>query len=388
MLSHLLKLIWKKKTSNFLLTLEIFFSFLVLFAVCSLATYFVQNYRNASGIQSENVWVLFVVFNTDTTANADIIRQQLKTYPQVESFSFCSSNVPYSFSSMNSGIRYNNTEVMSEVMHVDFNYHQSLGLTLAEGRWFTPDDTTGGLTHPIVITRALQKALFGNEPAIGKTWDIQDEDNRVTGNYKVVGVIEDFKHKNDFQERDNVFFQPSSERTPVIVMRMRPDADATFEAKITREILQMGKNWSAEIQRMKEMKREQNKFVWIPMLIAVGVCTFLVINVAMGLFGVLFQNISRRRGEIGVRRAMGADKRVIQGQFLTETLLLTSLGVGLGLFFAIQFPLLAVFDVPADIYGTGILIAALIIYILTLLCAWYPARQAAQIFPAEALRAE
>lgn len=370
------------------MTLEIFFSFLVLFAVCSLATYFVQNYRNASGIQSENVWVLFVGFNTDTTANADIIRQQLKTYPQVESFSFCSSNVPYSFSSMNSGIRYNNTEVMSEVMHVDFNYHQSLGLTLAEGRWFTPDDTTGGLTHPIVITRALQKALFGNEPAIGKTWDIQDEDNRVTGNYKVVGVIEDFKHKSDFQERDNVFFQPSSERTPVILMRMRPDADATFEAKITREILQMGKNWSAEIQRMKEMKADQNKFIWIPMLIAVGVCIFLVINVAMGLFGVLFQNISRRRGEIGVRRAMGADKRVVQAQFLTETLLLTSLGVGLGLFFAIQFPLLAVFDVPADIYGTGIIIAILIIYILTLLCAWYPARQAAQIFPAEALRAE
>jgi putative ABC transport system permease protein len=112
---------------------------------------------------------------------------------------------------------------------------------------------------------------------------------------------------------------------------------------------------------------------------------FLIVNVMMGLFGILFQNIQRRKGEIGIRRALGATKNDILRHFVGETLVLTTFGVLLGVFFAIQFPIMRVFDVEASLYVVSILMAIVTIYVLVTICAFYPSKQASQIFPATAL---
>ena len=139
---------------------------------------------------------------------------------------------------------------------------------------------------------------------------------------------------------------------------------------------------------MDEMKKEKNTIVTIPLTIAFIVCGFLIINVAFGLFGVLFQNINRRRGEIGIRRAMGATGRDIQGQFVGEMVVLATFSIALGLFFAVQFPLMNVFDVATNIYMWGMLLAVAAVYAIVVLCAWFPSRQAAAIHPAMALHDE
>jgi putative ABC transport system permease protein len=390
MLSHIFKIIWKKKTSNFLMMLEIFFSFIVLFAVFSFSTYFYRNYRNASGMDIERTWVTYMAYNTDTMPNFDLIRQRLKTYPEIESFSFSSNNVPFGFSSWNNSLEYNGAKALSEVMHVEPEYPKTLGLALSEGRWFTWEDTIGGKFTPIVITRFLKEALFGEEDAIGKSWTFQSEFDKTSGGYRVVGVVDHFKHKDDFQQRSTCFFRPSGDKNTrqTILMKVKPGVDAEFEARLAKDLVNIGKDWSVEIQHLDAMKSTQNLLTFIPLLIALIVCAFLVVNVAMGLFGVLFQNINRRRGEIGVRRAMGATKPEILRHFVGETAMLTTFGVLLGLFFAVQFPLLDVFDVHPAVYGSGMAMAAATIYALTLLCAWYPSRQAAEIFPADALRSE
>jgi putative ABC transport system permease protein len=121
------------------------------------------------------------------------------------------------------------------------------------------------------------------------------------------------------------------------------------------------------------------------MLIVAG---FLIINVALGLFGVLWYNINMRRSEIGLRRALGATGKSISFQLIAESLLLSSLSVLIGCFFAVQFPLMNVFDLPAGIYISAILLSVLFIYTLVIVCALYPGKQAAAIYPAVALHEE
>jgi putative ABC transport system permease protein len=123
----------------------------------------------------------------------------------------------------------------------------------------------------------------------------------------------------------------------------------------------------------------------VPMIVLLIVSTFLMINVAMGLFGVLWYNINKRRGEIGLRRAIGASGQSVSGQLVSESLILATFSLIVGTFFAVQFPLLNVFDLPTGVYLTAILLSILFIYGLVFLCSLYPGRQAAAIYPAVAL---
>ncbi len=124
------------------------------------------------------------------------------------------------------------------------------------------------------------------------------------------------------------------------------------------------------------------------MIIAFIVAGFLIINVALGLFGVLWYNINKRKGEIGLRRAVGATGNSVSKQLVGEVLVLSTISLVLGCFFAVQFPLMNVFDLPAGIYLIAIAMAVAFIYALVTVCALYPGKQAAAIYPAVALHEE
>jgi putative ABC transport system permease protein len=103
---------------------------------------------------------------------------------------------------------------------------------------------------------------------------------------------------------------------------------------------------------------------------------------------MLWYNINKRRGEIGLRRAVGASGRSVSAQLVSESLILATLSLIIGTFFEIQFPLLNVFDLPADVYITAIILSILFIYLLVFICSLYPGKQAAAIYPAVALHEE
>ena len=66
------------------------------------------------------------------------------------------------------------------------------------------------------------------------------------------------------------------------------------------------KNSNVEIEHLTNKRKSINYFALVPMIVLLIVACFLIINVALGLFGVLWYNINKRRGEIGLRRAVGA----------------------------------------------------------------------------------
>ncbi|MBD2704986.1 ABC transporter permease [Spirosoma sp. BT702] len=384
MIPHLFKLIWNKKKSHALLIVEIWASFLVLFGLATLIVINVGNYREPLGFTYENVWAIGLRNNQDTVSIADKqqrILQRLKAYPEVESVSRMSGNFPFSANQMNNGIEYNKRKAHPDFYVTDEDFAKVLDIPMTAGSWYRNVDSVGKY-KPIVINKKLKEALFSDENPLGKV---------LSDKFRVVGVVDKFKAKGEFMSDKPAIFElvkVNETWNDTMLMRVKPGTDAVFEAKIVKDIASMVTGWSVEVDYLADSRKNQHNLVLVPVIIALVVCTFLLINVALGLFGVLNLSIAKRRGEIGLRRAMGATGSGISTQFIGEIWVLATFAMLIGLLFAIQFPLLNVFDVKAGVYVTAIIIAVLIIYAIVTLCALFPSRQAALIQPAVALHEE
>jgi putative ABC transport system permease protein len=139
------------------------------------------------------------------------------------------------------------------------------------------------------------------------------------------------------------------------------------------------------INRLANRRTQANQPVTIPMTIMVIISGFLLINIALGLFGVLFTQINRRRSEIGLRKAMGATGGEVTRQFVLETLIVTLGGLLIGTFFAIQVPLLDLLPIDDKFFYWGILGAIVIILTIVMVCALVPSRLASRLHPADVL---
>jgi len=386
MFRHLLKLIWNKKKQNFLLTLEIFVSFIVLFTVFSLIVYNYNNYKRPMGFTYENVWVVKMdMRSTEDTLNKYFkpIKQLLQTMPEIEDFSWSGHNTPFSNGMSSVSMHSNKKNTITNIYFTEDSYAKTLGLTMLEGRWFNASDEAS-VTKSVVINRHLKEEFFGNESPIGKMIG----SDQIKQDQKIIGVVEDFKDQGDFQNPQNFSFyriKADADWFNSLVLKVKPGTGAAFEAKLFKGISNTVKNANVEISSLDKRRINKNKVYIIPMIIFSIVAGFLIFNVCLGLFGVLWYNINRRKSEIGLRRAVGASGRKISFQFIAESLVLTSIAILLGLFFAIQFPLMKVFDVPAQVYITAMVLALIFVYTLVTACALYPGRQAANVYPAMAL---
>jgi putative ABC transport system permease protein len=398
MFKHLLKLIWNKKKQNALLITEIFVSFLVMFGVFTMLVYSFRNYRQPMGFNYDNVWVINFTPPEKITSNdsaiifQDALVNTLKSMPQVSEVSYCASNVPFSLNTSNTNISYGKGKrAMSNIYNAGPDYLKVLNMKLKSGRWITKADAASN-KRVAVITSQLQDQLFDGKDAVGKK--IGDDFPGVPGGVEpgekieVIGVVENIKDKGDYNSIENGIYRPIdtgwARSTGTMLLKVKPGADAAFEGKLFKTLSNMiGTN--IEIEHLDKKLVTRNNVMLIPMIIAFVVAGFLVINVALGLFGVLWYNINKRKGEIGLRRAVGAPGNSISMQLVGEALVLSTISLLLGTFFAVQFPLLNVFDLAAGTYITAIILSIVFIYLLVLVCAVYPGKQAAAIYPAVAL---
>jgi len=390
MYKHLFKLIWNKRRQNFLFLSEILISFLVVFAVFSYLTYYYKNYIKPLGFDYNRVWS--VSYNGDRLSkNADSLgifytnlNKALQAMPEIEAVSFSSSNYPYSSSFISTGLtqggkKFNNIS--------DFNvgndYQKVWSVKLVDGRWFTLEDLISK-NKGIVINETFSKELFGTAKAAGKLIGDFDDKNK----FKIIGVVNDFKANGDFLPANNVMFSQldttNLKWASTLLIKVRETAGAGFESNLYKFMATTMRS-AVEIQHVDEMRNAKNKETIIPMLLFIIVAGFLIINVALGLFGVLWYNINKRKGEIGLRRAIGASGVSVSTQMVLESLILATISVLIGCFFAVQFPLLNVFDIASGVYIIAILLSVLFIYTLVIACSLYPGRQAAAIHPAVAL---
>lgn len=393
MYKHLFKLIWNKRKQNFLFLSEILISFLVVFAVFSYLTYYYKNYTKPLGFDYNRIWAVGysggqLSKNPDTlNIFYENLNKALKAMPEIEEVSFSSPNYPYSSSFMSTGLsqggkRFNNISDF----HVGSDYQKVWNIGLVDGRWFSREDLIGK-DRRIIINETFSKELFGTTKGAGKL--IGDFDNK--NKLKIIGVVNDYKANGDFVPGNNVMFSQLDtsylKYTSTLLLKVKETADATFESKLYKFMATTMRS-AIEIQHVDEMRDVRNKETIIPLLLFIIVASFLIINVALGLFGVLWYNINKRRGEIGLRRAIGASGNSVSYQLVMEAIILATMSLAIGCFFAIQFPLLNIFDIPASVYIIAILLSVLFIYVLVFACSLYPGKQAAGIHPAVALHEE
>ncbi|WP_019987168.1 ABC transporter permease [Rudanella lutea] len=387
MIRHLFKLIWNKKKAHTLLIIEIWASFLVLFGLSSLIVFNVSNYNQPLGFAYENVWAIDLRNNQDTvavTGKTQAIMQRIRSYPEVQSASRMSSNYPFSANTMNNNVTHDKATTLAYFFVTDGDFAKTLQMPLTAGRWYTPADSVGKF-RPAVINQLAKDELFGDEDPLGKVITSGD------GRYKVVGVVNTFKSKGEFQGDKPTIFEQLNENTPwdkTVLIRIKPGTDAVFEAKLVKDITSMAPEWGAEITYLTDSRQNQHNLALVPVTIFLIVCGFLLINVALGLFGILNVSIAKRRGEIGLRRALGATESGISWHFVGEMWVLATFAVVLGLVLAGQFPLMNVFDLDTGVYLKAILISVVVVYAIVTLCAVYPSRQAATVQPAVALHEE
>jgi len=393
MIKHLFKLIWNKKKQNFLLMSEMLVSFLVIFAVFTLMVYYYTNYKKPMGFDYENLWVVNYnnTYQTKSTDSLntfyDNLRQTIKSMSQVKEVSFCSSNVPLSQNQWTGEIHYKNVSTAGDNYIADDNYKNAMNLQLLEGRWFNKADVNAK-NRSVIISEALRDKLFGNEEALGKM--IGTEDKKL--DLRVIGVIQGVKAKGDYSPAREAIYRRTDTGSyrwlGKMMVKVTPDADAAFEGKLYKTLANYMRDSNIEIEHMVNKRKSTNLFNLVPMIVTLIVACFLVINVALGLFGVLWYNINKRKGEIGLRRAIGASGQSVSSQLVSESLILATLSLIIGTFFAIQFPLLNVFDLKAGIYIVAMILSIIFIYLLVLVCSLYPGKQAAAIYPAVALHEE
>jgi len=387
MLKHLFKLIWNKKKHNFLLIAEMLVSFIVIFAVFTLLVYFYRNYKQPIGFDYENAWVVKFERPSDIKSNDSLklyfesVSNLLHSMPQIKYASFISGNYPFSSNTNNNNVTYNKNNTVSNFYVAQDDYANALSLKMIEGRWFNKTDEAYK-DKPVVINETLKKELFKNEDPVGKIL------GEAPNTMKVMGVVNDFKDKGDYSPLSQGLFMRMDTSMynfiSAILVNVQPNTDAAFESKLFKS-LSDAIGSSIEIVHLTDERIRINSITLVPMIILIIVAGFLIINVALGLFGVLWYNINLRKSEIGLRRAVGASGNAVSKQLVGEALVLATISLIVGLFFAIQFPLLNVFDLSADIYLIAIAFSVLFIYVLVIICAFYPGKQAAAIYPAVAL---
>ncbi len=371
---------------------EMLISFLVMFALCTLIVFYYTNYRKPLGFEYENVWA--VSFSNPSNSNNmdsagmlySSLKQTVKSLPQVQEVSFSSGNIPFYNNRWETGIMLHGKEINHVASYtIDNDYKDLMKLQLLEGRWFEKGDEIYK-DVPVVINKALEKELFGNETAVGKSLGDGTRDN---DHGKIIGVVENVKAQGDYTTPGLALYKKIDSSSyhwlNRMLIRVAPGADAASEGRLYKTVAGILKNSNVEIEHLVDKRRTINYFTLVPMIVSLIVAIFLIINVALGLFGVLWYNINKRRGEIGIRRAIGASGKTVSMQLVLESMILATLSLIIGIFFAIQFPLLNVFDLPTNVYVTAIVLSVVFIYLLVFVCSLYPGKQAAAIYPAVAL---
>lgn len=392
MLTQLFKIMWHRKGRNFLLLTEIFFSFLVLFATGTLIIESLRDYYTPIGFDYTDLHEIDMSRHGESRevsmAKIQQMRPILESTPEIASYSFASSNTPFSYSTMNTDMHRGDHMELSNEYKVDRSYLETMDLELLEGRWLQRGDI--GTPRPVVINETLAERFFPDESPLGKrVGPFNDREG-----YQVVGVIKAFRQDGEFQSEDNAVFKMIHEQDTLgdfpgkILLEIKAGADPAWQQSLMEDLNRVAGNWTLELAETKDMRAGKAKMKMIPLIALSIVCGFLILNVALGLFGVLWYNISKRYAEIGIRRALGATESSIRWQMLGEVMVLATLGLVLGVVLAIQFPLLGVMNVTTSIYAISIAASLLLIYLLVALCAWYPSKQAAQIEPAMALHYE
>ena len=384
MITHILKLIWNKKGQNSLMILEIFLSFLVLYFVLAYVLYNLNIVNKPMGFAVEDKWMIgldniALLDSLEGVAIIENLQIELMAQDEIEQVSFAANVVPFSNNQWMTSNDDNGFDITSLVIPVDIHLDEVMDLNVIEGRWFDEADIVNR-DDLMIVNKAFMEKYFPEKSMVDSTLIFD-------GDRKIIGVVNAYRYNGQFSEDEPTALnlRPSVDNREVVLLDMKSAVPAAFEEKLAGIVAQVTKTTGSTIERLDKLQAKNSRESWLMLIAMLTVCGFLCLNVALGLFGVLWYNINKRKSEIGLRQALGAHGSDITKQFILEILILTGIALVIGIFFAIQIPLLKVTEYEPSLFYKSIIYSTLIIMSLVFLCALMPSLQAARITPADSL---
>ena len=296
----------------------------------------------------------------------------------------------------------------SVILGIDRNYLDVYGYQVTKGRGLTDKDYSEG-RKVALIDKTTAASLFDNADVIGRTIEIKGEPFVVVGmvakkaeSQPVINSMEDYyRYMSDDQSGkiiipDNVWpviYQYDEPQN--LVVRAKSTDDMTTAGEKAADILNAmltvsddivkykGEDLLEQATQIQEISNSTNQqLIWIASIsLLVG---------GIGVMNIMLVSVTERTGEIGLKKALGARKRRILTQFLTEAAVLTLLGGIIGVLggIALAYIISGVSAVPVAISGVSIVIAVLFSTLIGIIFGLIPSVKAANMNPIEALRHE
>jgi putative ABC transport system permease protein len=269
------------------------------------------------------------------------------------------------------------------------DYFRAMGIPLIRGRFFNDGDREGA-PHAVIISETFARRFFPDEDALGKRLTI-DLGEPWTG--EIVGVVGNIRHFSLATEpfREMYMNIAQTPRGSVnLVVRTRSDP-AALTAAIKQEV--QGLDRDLPIYNPKTMEQRVSESAAAPrfrtLLLALFAALALVLA-AVGIYGVISYSVTQRTHEIGIRMALGAGRRDILKLVLGHGVVLTLIGVAIGLvgaFMLTRIMATFLFGVSATDPLTYTLVSLLLLAVALVAC-YVPARRAMRVDPMVALRYE
>jgi predicted permease len=383
-----------------LLTLQVALSLTLLIS----AGLFVRTLKNLGaadlGLARENL----VLMSVDPSLSKRVLDRQrfwkqlterLATLPGVVSVSLAGDAV-FGNGGWNNGIWVRQPDGTENAAQVASNvagpgFFDTVGIPLFAGREFGAMDQAK--SPPVaVMNRAFARRFFGEDNPVGKRFGSAGAGS--SGQIEVVGVIGDAKYGGLRQPPTPMFYRPLfqnfEERPYYVHVRMAGNPAAVIAA-MRREIQSMDPDISVyDVRTIHEIIDSllQPDRMFAVLASVFGLLALLLTSI--GIYGVVAYQITRRTGEVGIRMALGAQRRDVLWMFMRETLLVVATGAAIGLPAAIA----AAYALRSLLFGLQPSDPVTIIWaVVTLagagaLAGFLPARRAASLLPMDALRHE
>ncbi len=296
---------------------------------------------------------------------------------------------------------------VAQYRHVSADYFDTLGIRLVNGRYLNERDAPDGLPVAVINETAAQRFWPGENP-IGKLFKLGPPEEMVpagilpTGyrfiRWTVVGVVKDLKHEGlSRPSSPEIFTLPQQSlandgATRMMYLALRTANDpATLTAAIRRQVQDLDKEQPiAEIATMDERRAVSLLRTRLNTLL-LGIFAAVALALAvLGIYGVMSYSVAERTREIGVRMALGAQKRDVLKLVVKHGMTLAVIGVAIGLAASLALTRLMknlLFGVSATDPLTFIAIS-LLLGLFALIACYVPARRATRVDPLVALRHE
>ncbi len=282
---------------------------------------------------------------------------------------------------------------LSNFNRVGPRYFYTMGTQLVAGREFTRQDTLSS-AKVAIVNEEFGRKFFGRPDIVGRTFRVEAAAGKPEDLFQIVGVVRNTKYYEVREEFKPIgYFPVEQEEEPgpqaTFVLRVQGSPSETMRG-VRRSVSKAGPAMSLQFRSFSGQLEESLLRERLMAMMSGAFALLAGLLATLGLYGVIAYMVARRRNEIGVRIALGADRWRVIRLVLRETALLLGAGLAIGLVFALWAARgattllysLKPWDPWAMAGAVGLLV------LVGLAAGFVPARRAAAVEPMVALRNE